>query len=52
MPKSKASKQAEIHVETSDESEKMCQVEEQNMPEPRGLAAFFHPKNAGWRIWS
>lgn len=44
MPKSKASKQAEIHVETSDDSEKMCQVEEQNMPEPRGLAAFFHPK--------
>ena len=44
MPKSKASKQSEIHVETSDDSEKMCQVEEQNMPEPRGLAAFFHPK--------
>lgn len=44
MPKSKASKQAEIHVETSDDSEKMCQVEEQNMPEPKGLAAFFHPK--------
>lgn len=52
MPKSKASKQAEIHVETSDDSEKMCQVEEQNMPEPKGLAAFFHPKNAGWHIWS
>ena len=44
MPKSKASKQAEIHVETSDDSEKMCQVEEQNMPEPKRLAAFFHPK--------
>lgn len=44
MPKSKASKQSEIHVETSDDSEKMCQVEEQNMPEPKGLAAFFHPK--------
>lgn len=44
MPKSKASKPAEIHVETSDDSEKMCQVEEQNMPEPKGLAAFFHPK--------
>ena len=47
MPKSKASKQAEAHIgasTSSDDSEKMCQVEEQNMLEPKGLVAFLHPK--------
>ena len=27
-----------------EESEKLCSVEEQNIPEPKGLAALFHPK--------
>ena len=29
---------------TTDDSEKVCSVEEQDVQEPRGLAAFFHPK--------
>ena len=47
MPKSKVSKQEVVHVEAEasfDASEKMCSVEEQNIPEPKGLAAFFRPK--------
>lgn len=47
MPKSKASGTAVVRPKTAavhDDSEKVCSVEEQDVQEPRGLAAFFHPK--------
>lgn len=47
MPKSKASRTTVIRPKTDtiyDDSEKVCSVEEQSVQEPRGLAAFFHPK--------
>lgn len=47
MPKSRASGTAVVRPKTAavhDDSEKVCSVEEQDVQEPRGLAAFFHPK--------
>jgi len=47
MPKAQKEKTAaeSIHAEAPhEESEKLCSVEEQNLQEPRGLAALFHPK--------
>lgn len=48
MPKFKAVKTAAPPVlqegDVWDDSEKLCAVEEQSVPEPKGLAALFHPK--------
>ena len=47
MPKSKASRTVSGRPQTEllpDEAEEMHSVEEQSIPEPRGLAALFHPK--------
>lgn len=45
MPKSRATRVTAPQAESSsDDSEKLCSVEEQSIPEPRGLAALFRPR--------
>jgi len=47
MPKTEIKKPVLVEApkaEEHEESEKLCSVEEQSMPEPKGLAALFRPK--------